>query len=152
MAASPASPHLTAAEVAKLHTEVTSDPKSLGYAAKIQVGDDTALAALLNQVGEDDVAREPLESKAFIRLLDPAEVATRDSGKHAALQTLASFGSIDPNGQFDGIYLDNVFDKTLCPETQKKRDALKLRKGSRVEALLGTGRFVTAEDMPAVRA
>lgn len=136
-------------DLAKLLTEITTDPAALGYAPFVASGDDASVAALLNTVGTATITRPTLSREDLFIALLPA--ASTFSGATASVKAkwdwifnvLKGVTTLD-SASINFIATSLVTD-TLIP--QANVDAFLTRKCSRAEIVLGYGVAVSINDV-----
>lgn len=138
---------------AALHTELTTDPVSVGYASALAAGNDNDCAALLNAqtgVGAATISLPSLTHDEFAMMIAPAVFALGQAT--SALQTkwtpmlnlVSGVQTIQLNATIMGLLNQLVTDGLL---TAAELSAGITRTGSRAEVLLGVGAVVTPYDI-----
>lgn len=134
---------------AQLATELTNDPKALGYAATVH-SSYAALAAKVNATyaGVGMVLRNDLTAREILACLTWAEVATFTAAQWAAFQAFLIPGSIDAsNTNISAMFL-GLFPNASFPVTRAALIAVgKKVAPSRAEELWGYNTRVTDQDI-----
>lgn len=148
---------LTTAQIAALKTEIQTDPRGYGWAAPYNAGNDTGLAAALNQPRDGSAGTGPAISinrgyidaqelvEAIVQSEMPSNASQRDwlimvaSGDRVRVDT----GSTARSG------LLAIFGAATV--TRANLTAASTRAGSRVEELFGRDVAASADDIARVR-
>lgn len=145
---------LTAAQLAALKSELTTDPLSLGYAAPRAAGAMQTIADILNATtgpGAATVTYASLSRDAFVSGLRPGLFALPTLS--AAIQAKYSLLIQSVIGTVDAVVIDATTLAFLADAvadgvmTQAQVTAFTTRTGSRAEVLLGTGTAVQWQDV-----
>lgn len=132
-----------------LKNEINNDPKSLGYAAFTEIGDDQSVANLLNAIGEGgdfQIDNEPVSPSKVVAVISQVDFDVLTPTALQKLQFLLSLsGGLD---LADSSVLGLV--SSVFPADGATRTALLLlskRQGCRAEVLFGNGVRVSAADV-----
>lgn len=143
-----------AIDYAVLKDELENDPKSIGYQSKINLGQDLAVAGLINATtgpGAETISLPTISKGQF--LLGIAPVGLTLPTKSAEIQAkwdriilLASSADVvDIGNPTVGLLLQAaIADELITPEQVA---AFATRTGSRAEVLFGVGTLVRHEDI-----
>ena len=132
----------------QLATEITTDPKVLGFAALVAVGNDAAIAAALNlvRVGVDyQINRLPVPAYEIFEQIVPSEWAALTAAEKQRIQTLLSMGTVDPRGTNTRQAFQDAFG--VGTTTRANLIAYLKRQASRAEVLFGDGVRITYTDV-----
>lgn len=138
---------LNSTQLALLKTELQNDPKSLGYAALLSVGNDSGVADAINLVrsgGDFQRPSEPVAGSTITALITPEDLAAMTGTQVNNLGMLLSSGIVDLNA---GNNLANIL--SCLPNAGTSRtavNALSLRNGSRGEVLFATNGIVVSSN------
>ncbi len=146
---------LSEAQSAALRAEFLADPNGLGYAALVTAGDDTGLAALLNEVHPVGAAysiyRKAVAVKDLLAGFVPSEFASLTTAQSGQLNLMfaGSGGTLDASD----VNTRNIVTAVLAGKagTIANFAVLVKKHGSRAEVLFGDGTVVTPEDCGAAR-
>lgn len=139
----------------RLRSEITTDPLTLGYAARVSLGNDQGIAALLNATTGSGAAEITLTSMtnevfvtAFLPYL-PNVAALSDASKKDMYwniwQAILSMPIIKfTSSNVTGMLTQAVADAIL---SQVEATALMQRVGSRAEVLFGQDTVITVNDV-----
>lgn len=140
---------LTSTQLNALKTELNTDPKTLGIAAKLSVGDDQGIADLLNAIhasgGDFQVNREPVAPSVIVTKIAPEDfqaMTTSQQGQLALLFVISALNLSDTNTftNLTGCFPNDG-------DTIRNLTLLQKRQGSRAEVLFGNGVVVTSSDV-----
>jgi hypothetical protein len=138
-----------------LLTELQTDPRQIGYAGPLAIGDQDALAAMLNAITGPGAATVTLASvphDAFELGLAPALLgfstlsATIQAKWQPILAALNSSTNVTINAETIGLLSTAVTDGVM---TTAQATAIYQRTGSRAEVLFGAGTVVLISDVSA---
>jgi len=139
---------LTPAQITALHTEFTTDPKSLGYAAQMAAGSDQGLANLINSV-ENPPETGPVSSVGAEAVWECIAIADWNALTTAQQQYVlgaVAFPTLNPaNAQVSGAFSAIFSGKS--GGTLARLQALATRNYTRAEVLFGAGTVVTTNDV-----
>ena len=142
---------LDAAQLLVFKAELVSDPKALGYAALLSVGNDSGVATLVNAIGSGgafQVPNEPVTASTVLANITPTDLAAMTSTQVQNLSLYLTAQTIDlsTNG---GNNLANVLSCLPNPGTSRTTVTnLSVRQGTRGEVLFGiNGIRVVANDV-----
>ena len=133
--------------ISALHTELFTDPASLGYGPSIP-GDENTLADLLNVVragGAYQVDRDPVQVADVFAVVAPEDFARLTTTNLAQLQAIFTLPTIalalsNVRENLAGIFGSNS-------PTQQALVVLQKRQGSRAEALWGKGMIISTNQV-----
>lgn len=154
----------------QLKTELLNDPASLGYAAFVDIRNDTALSQILNFV-RNGVAQCPVNNVAGAAITinrpdcDPSEIleaidirdfaaspagVTNNQFASAWFESITQFARVrlaNPNGSMSRVRqnIDRMVGN--ANNSQTRLDAVAVRFGHRAEQLFGVGTSVTPNDV-----
>lgn len=136
--------------LADLKTEITADPKALGYAPLLAAGSDSGVAALLNSTyaAVGVVWRQALPASAILGSLVATEVVAWTQIQWLALTALISTGTVDAsNANIRALFT------TLLPPTSLANvsAAAKVVSPTRAAELWGEGAVVSIDQIAAAR-
>lgn len=145
---------LTSAQIATLHTELHSDPQSLGYAAMLATPDYVGLANLLNQTGSTAAYNVYVNNITISQIV--GAIASTDFANLTALQAakiqllfsgspLVDATNANTRASFAAIFTG------MSTATTNALTALAQRYGSRAEVLFGTGTVLQVSDVVAAK-
>jgi len=140
--------------LSELKTELTTDPKSLGLAAKDDGPAATALNALTG-AGTDNVPNDPITSSQFIALLDGSEVSNLTLPDQGLINMYTTPGEVEigsENVQAALVGESGIFTEGNFPNSRAAIIAESTRLGSRAEFLWGNGIHITSDQVAAARA
>lgn len=149
---------LTTAQIASLRTELSQDPKGLGFAALLAAGDDAGVAAALNSVpvapavpADWKVNRPFVSGAELFEAIDPSEWTATAPLAHLkqAVQMVVSTGNVNVNGTNTKAAMLAAF--PAGGPTRTNLVALLTRIGSRAEVLFGFGVVVSVPDVANAR-
>jgi hypothetical protein len=133
-----------------LKTEITTDPKALGYAGK----DISTQANLLNEVGlsQETVANHSATGLSLLASLNLTELSANPPNALAQwlLSMVASVTAtepVDPTATPFTTLRDELFPTQAYPTTHAALVALGQRPASRAEVLFGAGAIVDSHDI-----
>jgi hypothetical protein len=137
-----------------LKRELETDPKGVGYATPLALGNDTALADLLNAVtgtGSSTIKDASLARSDFLLAIAPAYLTLPNLSQvvqskwDRILAVISAADRIDiANPSVQALLAQAVSDGVL---SQEHVDALGQRAGSRAEVLFGAGTVVGIQDV-----
>jgi hypothetical protein len=160
--------HLTQPQLAQLKTEITTDPRGMGYAAPYAAGNDGEVARLLNlqsantnfQVKRSDISVADLYAAVLVSdysalAANPSQTQLSNERRYLAwFSGLVAFTRVRLLND-DGSETPATTNlRAMFPVgsgTRNRIDALAVRDGSRAEALFGAGAVVHADDVSAAR-
>ena len=131
-----------------LKTEIQQDPKGLGLAPLVAVGNDQGITDLLNSLtgpGTGTTLRNNIQANEIIGAIQPADFAALSALQLAQLQTVAAQGVFDATSVNAKTILLNIF--TGMTTTVAALTALASRVSSRAEVLFGAGTVISANDV-----
>lgn len=133
--------------LAALTTELTTDPKSLGYAALRTAGNDQGLADLLNRQGasNETVTLHSMTAATFAQAIVETEWAGLTVQQCLYQVMLAVCGAFDPNNANVVAGVQAVY--AAGTQTRANLGAALTRQGSRAEVLFGVTYTVTVEQI-----
>lgn len=150
-----------------LKTELQTDPKVMGLAAKFAIGDDSSCISLLNAKtgpGAESLTLSSISKNDFLRATLMAAIRLANGvGFDSSLlpapvvktwqEIINQARAADPGSQISisligPLGLNPVTDKIM---TQAEYDAMSTRVGSRIEKLFGIDVSVTLEDIAKAR-
>src|SRR5687767_5344457 len=131
--------HLNPDQLQQLKTEITTDPKSLGYAPLMAVRNFQGTADKLNAflVATDTVAREPMETQDVIENIVAADFNSMTTANATKLQVLLSTAQVRIASNAVQSLFSTLFGVNSA--TMTAFTALKTRRASRAEILFGAG-------------
>jgi hypothetical protein len=137
---------LTAAQIAQLTSELTTDPTALGYAGM----SNAEVVAAINRV-RGTIAIEPrtLVAQRVVEALELAEYDALTAGKRDKLGLLLEHDEVEITAATKAIFTD-VFGAGTA--TRADVAALLSRDGSRAEQLFGVDTVVGLDDVRKARA
>jgi hypothetical protein len=142
---------MAAFTIAALTSEITNDPKAVGYQALLTAKDFGAIAQRINDpanvAGKGNVAREPITAIQFLTQLVDTEASTFTAAQWSALNFAFCGGSGTVN--LGDVATQMVLIKSLgtAAATITALTAYLNRVGSRAEVLWGTGAVVTLQNI-----
>jgi hypothetical protein len=129
-----------------LKTELQTDPGSLGYAAHITAGNDSALAELLNRTrAAINIDRDVIPTREIFEAIVPAEWGLTSPIERERVSMILSLGEVDMRGTNTRAALGGAFGAGTT--TRANFQALQQRRGSRAEMLFGAGERVSHVDV-----
>ena len=136
-------------DYAALKTEITTDPKALGYAPYVASGSDGSIADLLNAMGTDvitipDYTKEQFSTGIIPAVLALATASTALQSKWDRLLSMTLAQSVIHYSVAAPLLSILVSDGLI---TQSQIDAFTKRPGSRAEVLFGAGTVISSEDV-----
>lgn len=152
---------LTPAQITTLRTELTNDPRAYGYAPLVAVGNDPAVADLLNLVRPTiTVKRIDCTPVEILEAIDIRDFAATPTGVNnipmvqSWLESVTQFSKLRltaDNGNKTLIRknIDRLVNDTQGSQT--RLDAIAVRIGSRAEELFGAGITVTPDEVSSAR-
>lgn len=141
---------MAAFSIAALHTELTTDPVSMGYATLLQKANDQAVADLLNSLtspGAASVFRTDVRAQEFLNCITTADFSALNQLNTSKLQMVLGPGVLDATNANLRAAVQALFTGATLTAMQ----AVCSRTGSRAEVLWGTGIVVTAAQVGAAR-
>ena len=137
---------LTAAQLAELNTELTTDPNAYGYAPLIAVGQTNSLANMLNLVRVGIAIKRTTVPSAEIALaIVPADYFNiTQASRREWIRMVMGLGEVPTGSQdiLDGFIAIFTGDQSLT-----NLNALRTRDGSRAEQLFGYDVRATRADV-----
>lgn len=140
---------LTTVQLVALKSELTADPKALGYPALLTVGNQQGCADLLNLIhatgGDYQVNNEPVAPSRIVTQITPEDFQTMTTSQQGQLALLFVIPSLDLSDDNTFDNLSNCFPNE--GQTITNLTLLKKRQGARGEVLFGNGFRATANDI-----
>lgn len=139
---------LNTAQIAALKTELQTDPKALGYSSLLTIGDQQAVADLLNDIhtsGDYDVNNEPVEPSKLVAQITTVDLVAMNSTQTARLQLLFTLPRLDLANSVVYANLATCF--PAAGETLTNLTLLQKRHGTRGEVLFGNSIRITSSDV-----
>jgi len=136
--------------IAALHTELTTDPVSMGYATLLQKANDQGVADLINSLtsaGAASVFRNDMRSQEFLNCITTTDFAALTQLNTSKLTMVLGPGVLDATNANLRAAVQALFSGATLTAMQ----AIVSRTGSRAEALWGTGTVITAQQVGAAR-
>jgi hypothetical protein len=135
-----------------LHTEITTDPLSLGYAALVASGSDGGIAALLNAFSAVQISRGIVTTEVFlsdfgVQILTILSDATLSVSFGPAVKMLSFARTIDYGHSVVQGALAKMVQASVGGLTSAQVSAITSRPASRAEILFGGGVVVTSNDI-----
>jgi hypothetical protein len=142
-----------AIDYALLKSELQGDPRSYGYAPLIAAGDDSGLAAMLNQVRPEISIRRPdVKAAELLEAIDnrdllPSATGLDQAWLNAVLSQDQGVRLVLPNGSNTRVVanLNRLVGNTQCSQTRLQ--TISTRTGSRAEELFGANTVITDSDI-----
>ena len=143
---------MAAFSIAALHTELTTDPVSMGYLPLVQKANDQAVADLINSLTSPGVAsifRNDVKPPEVLNAIVAADFAAMTQLAVSQLQLFLSQPFLDATLSNTRTIFLNIF--TGMSATRTALSAVFQRNGSRAEVLWGAGFVVTPAQAGAAR-
>ena len=142
---------LTSSQTTSLHTELTTDPDSIGYAPYVASGDDGTLASMLNAPRTGQTCQSgPLTPQQVLGAITITDLA---SGQDTALLAWTTLINTMPVGlDLNNSKVAAVFNRFFAAGTASYNALLALRTVngcSRAQALFGVSCVIAASDVAA---
>lgn len=140
---------LTPAQIATLHTELLTDPHSLGYAPFVAQGATVQLASILNlpRAGEPTQFRNSVVGSDIAACVVFAEYTALTAGAQNVFNMVVSAAPLDATNSTLRTLIAAIFGSGTT--TRANLIAVASRPGSRSEALFGLNVAVTTDDVAA---
>jgi hypothetical protein len=135
-----------------LHTEISTDPTALGYAAMLATGSDAGLAAAMNAIGTARISRNVVTKEIFFvdfgpQMLGIFSNTDLSTAFEPLLKMLYQVGTVDYSNAIVQGGLANMAAVASLNLTSAQVQTITTRPCSRAETLFGGGVVVTNTDI-----